>query len=573
MRRKPPPLVRDLLQTSHLKEFLGADPAFLMRVLIGSPRALNLRNLLWHGFVASHELHPGYYWLLLWLSLDVFERGFDLMSAMTPRPLKDLSLIGPEAYDFGMGPSSILAEDGKDENMKNRIFGDISAVLNTSEFILPFRADTLLRALEYFFRGDSDAYNYYFCLVLLLPALEHCLRAIWVSSNELPSPLLCADSFRYYTVLDMFLETRVVLEEMSVEALSAHSSETVASDILPKFGSNTEHPGAPKSDNASNTPNRLIEIFGDRVLTALNDTFLYPAGPRPRDRISHGDVDPTTVTRCAAARCLEMTVYLALRHRGPSEVPSTLKPCIEYYDNFKSCWHPQSLLQRQLASTICNKFSKWIETILPISTNSNVSNDDEEEEQITIRGENYENDVTYVLEIAERIRSRRNVSGCGPYEGILNYVTLESLYSEFEGVRVPPHTRELQFFDTLNASSLATTGCDGARRLCFELDTIIELWVSKFLEQRAKVESGEATTRLQASFHKHLGVLNLGTCFIAALLLLFNLQLSILLLNIPLIRKLSNAIAKVKAKVELNAWDELASVIAETIQIVDNIVN
>ena len=51
-----PSLLKDLLSTSELKELFGNTAITCLHVLIGPPCGLNLRNILWHGFIAPGEI-------------------------------------------------------------------------------------------------------------------------------------------------------------------------------------------------------------------------------------------------------------------------------------------------------------------------------------------------------------------------------------------------------------------------------------------------------------------------------------------------------------------------------------
>ena len=53
---KVPALLRDLLRREELEEVVGPGCLLLLRLLLGSPFSLNLRNLVWHGFAAPHEI-------------------------------------------------------------------------------------------------------------------------------------------------------------------------------------------------------------------------------------------------------------------------------------------------------------------------------------------------------------------------------------------------------------------------------------------------------------------------------------------------------------------------------------
>lgn len=53
-----PFLLRDLLASAELAQVFGQSVMNVLTVFIGSPRGLNLRNVLWHGFAAPQEVPP-----------------------------------------------------------------------------------------------------------------------------------------------------------------------------------------------------------------------------------------------------------------------------------------------------------------------------------------------------------------------------------------------------------------------------------------------------------------------------------------------------------------------------------
>ena len=52
-----PSMLKDLLMTSELRHIYGNAVIQLLRVLIGPPISLNIRNVAWHGFPAPGEIY------------------------------------------------------------------------------------------------------------------------------------------------------------------------------------------------------------------------------------------------------------------------------------------------------------------------------------------------------------------------------------------------------------------------------------------------------------------------------------------------------------------------------------
>lgn len=63
-----PFLLRDLLASAELAHVFGHAVMDVLKVFIGSPCGLNLRNVLWHGFASPQDIPPKYCSALLLLT-------------------------------------------------------------------------------------------------------------------------------------------------------------------------------------------------------------------------------------------------------------------------------------------------------------------------------------------------------------------------------------------------------------------------------------------------------------------------------------------------------------------------
>jgi hypothetical protein len=63
-------ILRDLLLSSELRDALPPNCVSWLRVLF-SPKGLNLRNIVWHGFIAPHQFPPEFASLTLMLTLSL----------------------------------------------------------------------------------------------------------------------------------------------------------------------------------------------------------------------------------------------------------------------------------------------------------------------------------------------------------------------------------------------------------------------------------------------------------------------------------------------------------------------
>ena len=606
LRRKPPPLIRDLLQTPEMKAVLGESPLFLLQVILGSPRALNLRNIAWHGFASPNEVHPGFYCLLLLLYLDVVEfRLLGVQDNFISRELRDLSSLPPSDFDFGLGPMSILSEFQADSRgslttSQEALKVELFEVFQKSLFVVPGRSTLFHQALEYYAKADTDPYAIFFCLILALPTLEHCLRAFWITENSMPTPLLCADSFRYYSIIDMFLDTHVNDDTMSVDALTTGSlddtppsssnppqltpSPTPPSStptipafdakvpVLPRFGSPTQTYQNAQLPAPQQRPNRLVEVLGTPLMTAMNDIFLFPLGPRPRDRISHGDVDPNKIGRLSAARCMEIIIALCLKFM-PSEDTNELihrhlfepfESCKRYFESFVPSWHPKSLLQRHLAGPSKVSWIKWKAMVLAIPYR------DAEVEEIENKAERrreFSDEISQAILLSSSLASRCLQLATSSGSTLLDFqIDIEQVYSPV-GLQATEEKR-LQIkdsFDYLNCPNATNSILEALRKLSIEVQSLIEMWMERFNDQKAQVEGQKASSRLAATFYKVLGVLNFASIFLSLLLQIIQLGLLSPTFSQKTVRRLSTGVAQLKQKILTNAWEDCVALMVTLI--------
>ena len=70
-----------------------------------------------------------------------------------------------------------------------------------------------------------------------------------------------------------------------------------------------------------------------------------------RDKISHGEIDHTSITTVLIDRTLSAFFYLLHKYADESElqqIPPEFEKNILFVDSYISCFHPKSLFQRSL---------------------------------------------------------------------------------------------------------------------------------------------------------------------------------------------------------------------------------
>ncbi|KAB1275531.1 Endoplasmic reticulum membrane-associated RNA degradation protein [Camelus dromedarius] len=191
-----PFLLRDLLASEELARVFGPPVMDVLKVFIGSPHGLNLRNVLWHGFAAPQELPPKYcaMMVLLTAGLGQLLQGHLRQTGRTlaHRPfvtltnLEDL-IVFPGKYHIAHSPLNVTHE----------VLAVLEEVMRKSAFVLKPMVPCWEAALVKF-----KSHRFADCAILLLTQLEAGLRKVFATVNACPSRLLTAESTALYTTFD-----------------------------------------------------------------------------------------------------------------------------------------------------------------------------------------------------------------------------------------------------------------------------------------------------------------------------------------------------------------------------------
>ncbi|XP_037374706.1 endoplasmic reticulum membrane-associated RNA degradation protein [Talpa occidentalis] len=297
--RECPFLLRDLLASAELAQVFGRPVMNVLRVLLGSPRGLNLRNVLWHGFAAPGEVPAKYCStvLLLMAGLGQLLRRFLQQSRRTlaPRPPRTLTL----AEDLSAVPG-VTAE----------ALSALEAAARRSAFVpetmLPYWEEALAKFTSHRFAD---------CAILLLTQLETTLRSIFAAVNGCPQRLLTAESTALYTTFDEMLAERL----------------------------------------GDGQVNRLPAVLGEAAMEFLWDFLSHREGPRLRDRLSHGEVCVREFPVAAAELLLAFALALLLRLAGGCllavvDESAAVRALVGLAEGYRARFHPVPQLKKQVLS-------------------------------------------------------------------------------------------------------------------------------------------------------------------------------------------------------------------------------
>ncbi|KAH0500655.1 Endoplasmic reticulum membrane-associated RNA degradation protein [Microtus ochrogaster] len=222
----------------------------VLKVFIGSPCGLNLRNILWHGFAAPQDIPPKYCsaMLLLTAGLGQLLKSYLHQTKVTLAHRPFVTLTNLEDVIVFPGKFCVTYE----------VLSAVENITMNSAFVLKAMLPYWELAVAKF-----KAHRFADCTMLLLSQLEAGLRRVFAAVNKCPSRLLTA------------------------EILAKHLNDGSIS--------------------------RLPHFLGEPAMEFLWDFLNYQEGPRIRDRLSHGEINLREFPREAASQLLTFSLVLLLR--------------------------------------------------------------------------------------------------------------------------------------------------------------------------------------------------------------------------------------------------------------------
>ncbi|RHZ77760.1 hypothetical protein Glove_173g10 [Diversispora epigaea] len=271
-----PNLIRDLLISPPLVQALGKDIIFYLRCLIGPPSSMNLRNVLWHGFICSKEFLPipaKWYSALIIITIMSIchkvrkEGGIDSLTRRKGANLEGFYNLPFKSDNFRDDDDN--CDKKKFENIYESCMYEqafppllshckiVNLVLQNF-FILPSTHSTWSRSLYFLSKNQYLLFH-----ILSLPLFECCLRRIFICVNK------GVQEHRMNTVVGQYFLTLDVISEKNISCAYFGEKESV--------GKNPE--------------NLIYDEFGGGAMDLILDLFIHFDGPRLRDRIAHGEAN------------------------------------------------------------------------------------------------------------------------------------------------------------------------------------------------------------------------------------------------------------------------------------------
>ncbi|GMF37279.1 unnamed protein product [Phytophthora lilii] len=289
--RKKNMILRDLLRSDTLVDALPEGLLHLLRILF-LPSGLNLRNLVWHGFMAPAEF-PKCFGCLTLVLITVLPKYFcwpleKSLSKCDVKKTVEEELFCIDSFDDRFVvklEKSPETEEDKTEwldlvaalrqetpQMRDEIIRTWSASL----FVPAGRSTLLQRAIEALVKWGDELWF----LFAVFAVLEHGLRLEFLRANQMRAGLSSAYGLAqidaYYSTLDGFGQKdkhQVLLHPAVLLDFASDESSSKAKDDSP-------------SDSVVNA---LYERLPLPALMMLLDLFMMSTGPNLRAKLCHGE--------------------------------------------------------------------------------------------------------------------------------------------------------------------------------------------------------------------------------------------------------------------------------------------
>uniref|UniRef100_A0A493T0F1 ER membrane associated RNA degradation n=1 Tax=Anas platyrhynchos platyrhynchos TaxID=8840 RepID=A0A493T0F1_ANAPP len=268
-----PFLLRDLLASEQLAVVFGQDVMDVLRVFIGSPYGLNLRNVLWHGFASPQEIPAKYCAMLLFLTAGL---GQLLQTYL----LKTKYILVHRPYVTFISLEELVAFP----DLNNETLCVAEELVQVSNFVFESMVPFWMAALTAFKQS-----RYADCVILLLPQLEAGLRLLFTTTNKCPNRLLTAEPSALYTTFDEMLKKHLDNEEI----------------------------------------NQLPSVLEEPAMEFLWDFLNHQEGPRIRDHLSHGEINLKTFPRELANQIVAFAITLLCRFSDGDTVAFKVLECMK----------------------------------------------------------------------------------------------------------------------------------------------------------------------------------------------------------------------------------------------------
>ncbi|XP_055288875.1 endoplasmic reticulum membrane-associated RNA degradation protein isoform X4 [Moschus berezovskii] len=331
-----PFLLRDLLASEELAQVFGQPVMDVLQVFVGSPRGLNLRNVLWHGFAAPQEVPPKYCSMMVVLTAGLGQllKGYLQRTNFTLAHRPFLTLTSVE--DLIVFP-----------DVTSEVLSVLEEVIKKSTFILKIMLPYWEVALS-----KLKSHRFADCAILLLVQLETGLRKVFAEVNGCPKRLLTAEEKAAVRSLMNLAITYVSrchpASQLKKQVLSCEGS-LGAWPLLPLPEEAEREPVRSEGDSETDACSALITEIVAELCCHVPETHraAHLAGPLPPEewpRLLHALCSIPVRTLFCPRPVLEVLAVLRRVSTHCCRVCGQVAMCVELR---RRQWEDRSLRSRQ----------------------------------------------------------------------------------------------------------------------------------------------------------------------------------------------------------------------------------
>ncbi|XP_053919567.1 endoplasmic reticulum membrane-associated RNA degradation protein isoform X1 [Cuculus canorus] len=421
-----PFLLRDLLASEELAVVFGLPVMNVLKVFIGSPYGLNLRNVLWHGFASPQEIPAKYCAMLLFLTAGL---GQLLQTYL----LKTQCILVHRPYMIFVSLEELVVFP----DLNHETLSLAEELVELSSFVLKTMLPFWMAALTAFKQS-----RYADCVILLLPQLEAGLRLLFTTTNKCPNRLLTAEPSALYTTFDEMLAKHLDNEEV----------------------------------------NQLPAVLEEPAMEFLWDFLNHQEGPRIRDRLSHGEINLEAFPREVANQVVAFAITLLCRFSDEDvfafKEHTVIKPLMNCAHCYRSRFHPISRLKKQVLECI-KSIHLWPE--LPTVPEDQVP---------TIKGlegnAESNNLILMIYEIISQLRQYMPQNCCSS-DDLINSVLTERLLIELCDMRMCTLYAPRPVLEIVAVLRKVTTQCHQvSEQVIASAELRYKQWMNKTLRSRQR---------------------------------------------------------------------------------------
>ncbi|GAB1222500.1 hypothetical protein ENUP19_0113G0008 [Entamoeba nuttalli] len=324
-----PRTLSETLQKMYEEHTVPFGLILLCILIIGPPTGLNLRNLLWHGFMNDNEVTNTHLCLLV-----ILYQTIQVYCHKISEP-KHLNILQLQYFNQ-------VIEIPNEE---------LLSLIHSSSFILPNRRQPIEIIVK---NTVQQGNNKIFSFMRMVVELEHLLRIAFITINDVDIRFGMANYSNYYTTLDVLLQEDVI---SSSEGLIVNRPSTINDIKVVKYKNTSKYSetkGIEKEKEVlSKKRNLLIDILGKDVVSKLHDLFLFEGGIKLRDCLSHGEYQVDDLPSQSFI-VIKMIWFIILKRLQDWIInkPSQFSHHFQKYFSEYPMFHPLSFFKRNYQESI-----------------------------------------------------------------------------------------------------------------------------------------------------------------------------------------------------------------------------